>query len=647
MCGVVGFWDQGRRGADLATVIAHATRTLRHRGPDDEGIWYDAELGIALGHRRLAIQDPSPDGRQPMLSGDGRYVLSFNGEVYNFLEIRRELEGRGVRFRGGSDTEVMLTSCQAWGVTGAVGRFAGMFAFALFDRAERRLHLVRDRIGEKPLYYGWSGGTLLFGSELKSLRCHPGWRGNVDRGALTLYLRHNYVPAPFSIFEGVFKAPPGAILTFSAEAPGAAPAVTTYWSADDIAEAGVAGRFPAGDAEMLLEALDGLLRRTVRRELRSDVPLGALLSGGVDSSLVVALMQAESRGPVRTFTIGFHDHGLNEAEHAARVATHLGTDHTELYVSPARARSVVPTLPALYDEPFADSSQIPTALVCRLARDKVKVCLTGDGGDELFGGYPRYEVGRRIWRSLRPVPVAMRRAAARALGALSPDKWDAILRRFPPGSLGPHRVTGERLHKLARVLPVASPRDLYRDMVSYWPRPETVVLGGEDPGHRFSDGRFSPEGDSFLAWMMYMDLVTYLPDDILVKVDRASMAVGLELRAPFVDHEVVEFAWRVPLDLKLRAGRGKWLSRRLLDRYVPRELVERPKMGFGVPLSRWLRGPLREWAGDLLAPDRLRNQGFFDPEVITRRWLDHQAGEADGQHALWGVLMFQAWLEAA
>ena len=646
MCGIAGFWSSRGLDDSALSTIGGMTSAIRHRGPDDSGCWIDAQVGLALGHRRLSIIDLSPEGRQPMTSRDGRYVIVFNGEIYNFRELRADLENQGVQFRGHSDTEVMLAAVERHGIERAVREFAGMFAFALFDRAEARLHLVRDRLGEKPLYYGWSGDILLFGSELKGLRSHPGWGGEIDRGALALFLRHAYVPAPYSIYKGIRKVVPGTIATFALDAPRTDPTEVEFWSARSVTESGLAHAWSGSETE-LLDDLDGLLRDTVGREMIADVPLGAFLSGGIDSSLIVALMQAQSAHPVRTFTIGFDEEEYNEAEHAKRVAQHLGTDHTELYVRPAEALAVVPLLPALYDEPFGDSSQIPTFLVSQLARRHVTVSLSGDGGDELFGGYDRYALARRAWSLLRFAPRPGRRALAGAIRSVAPARWDRALRMtgLAHSPRVARRVTGDRLHKVAELLSLETQEALYRDFMTHWRDPGALTLGGVEPPTAFTDRSRWVKHDGLLARMMYLDLVTYLPDDILVKVDRASMGVSLESRAPFLDHGVVEFAMRIPPRLRVRDGRGKWALRQLLHRYVPDALVNRPKMGFGVPIDLWLRGPLKEWAAALLDPSRLAREGYLDPAHVARKWTEHQDGSRNWHFLLWDVLMFQAWLE--
>lgn len=646
MCGIAGFWMQSGGINDPEGVLRRMGDALRHRGPDDHGLWWDAAAGIGLAHRRLAIIDLSFSGHQPMTSASGRYVIVFNGEIYNYLELKRELERAGISFRGTSDTEVMLAEIELRGLEAAVKRFAGMFAFAVYDRETRTLSLARDRLGEKPLYYGRVGTTLVFGSELKALRAFPGWQGEVDRGALTLFLRHNYIPAPYSIYQGVRKLAPGTMATFNAANGGLTPRECVYWSARAVAESN--GQTNAMREDERIDALDVLLRQVVAREMVADVPLGAFLSGGIDSSLIVALMQAQSSRPVRTFTIGFHERELNEADHAKAVARHLGTEHTELYVSPDETLAVVPKLASLWDEPFADSSQVPTYLVAEMARRHVTVSLSGDGGDELFGGYNRYFVGGRLQQLLRPVPAIMRRGAARVIRSWSPQAWDRGLGLLTGGGRRalPWSVSGDRLHKLADVLECETDREMYRDLVSHWREPATVARDADEPPTILTTPEQQASVGGLLPWMMYMDLVTYLPDDILVKVDRASMGVSLESRAPYLDHSVVEFAWGLPLDLKVRGGVGKWILRQVLYRYVPKELLDRPKMGFGVPLDAWLRGPLREWAAALLDADRLRREGYFAAEHITQKWNEHQSGARNWQYLLWDVLMFQSWLEA-
>ncbi len=652
MCGLTGFILEHptEPGERLTETVAAMTATLTHRGPDDSGVWADPAAGVALGHRRLSVVDLSPQGHQPMVSACGRYVVAFNGEIYNFRDLRDQLERQGAApaWRGHSDTEVLLAAIAHWGLEPALERLNGMFAFALWDRETRALHLARDRLGEKPLYYGWTQGVLFFASELKALRAHPKWQGRIERGALALFLRHSYVPAPYSIYEGVHKLEPGQALSLSAS-DGARPGserTWRYWSAREIIGDALASPFRGGEAEAI-EALDGLLRDAVALRMEADVPLGAFLSGGFDSSTVVALMQAQSDRPVRTFSIGFHEEDHNEAVHAKAVAEHLGTAHTELYVTPDEAQAVIPRLPALYDEPFGDSSQIPTALVAELTRRHVTVALSGDGGDELFGGYNRYLWGRVAWRQVGWLPRGLRRGIARGMTGVPAERWNKLLgalsgalpRRFR------YKNPGDKIHKLAEVVGVPSGEALYRRLVSHWKRPAELVKGAQEPSTLFTAQEPLAEIGGFLQRMMFLDLMTYLPDDILVKVDRATMGVSLESRIPLLDHRVIELAWRLPMRMKVRAGRGKWILRELLARYVPRELMERPKMGFGVPIRDWLRGPLREWGEELLAEPRLRREGFFHPAPIRDKWEEHLAGRRNWQYYLWDVLMFQAWLE--
>jgi len=649
MCGIAGF--AGPPGADLPGIAMRMLAAIAHRGPDDAGVFEEPQLGLALGHRRLSILDLSPAGRQPMSSAGGRWVIVFNGEIYNHLALRRELEADSsvgqTPWRGHSDTETLLACFERWGVAGSLKRAVGMFAFALWDRRDRTLILARDRIGEKPLYYGSQGGTLLFGSELKALRAHPAWRAEIDHDALALYMRHNAVPSPWTIFRGIRKLPPATILSLHLGAdcrPGATlPDPIPYWSLDDVVARSRSDRWRGSDAEGV-QALDRVLREAVRDQMIADVPLGAFLSGGIDSSTIVALMQAQSDRPVKTFSIGFSEAGFNEAEHAKAVARHLGTDHTELYLSAADARAVIPSLPEIYDEPFADPSQIPTHLLAKLARTHVTVSLSGDAGDELFGGYTRYFLAARTWNRVAKVPKVLRRAGAALIEALPPGAWDRVY--WPVAATLPSRYRwhqpGNKLHKAAAVLASDSGGVRYRQLVSHW-EPTELVIGAVEPDTALK--RSWPGIDSFTGQMMAWDAVTYLPDDILVKVDRAAMAVSLETRIPFLDHRVIDLAWRFPLSLKIQNGEGKWILRQVLYRYVPRALVERPKMGFGVPIDAWLRGPLREWAEGLLDEARLRRDGFFRPEPIRRKWAEHLSALRNWQYHLWDVLMFQSWLE--
>ena len=648
MCGIAGFLDTTLRNSSehLHATARRMGEAIRHRGPDDAGSWVDAAAGIALAHRRLSILDLSPAGHQPMLSGNGRYVIVFNGEIYNFQELRKELEksnDAALRFRGHSDTEVMLACFEKWDVEPTLSRLNGMFAFALWDRRERILYLGRDRLGEKPLYYGWMGGVFLFGSELKALRAHPSFEGEINRDALALSLRHSCIPAPHSIYQGVQKLLPGTFLAVNS-AVLANPAPVPYWSLRQIAENGVGDPFRGSEREAV-EQLEILLRDAVRMRMLSDVPLGAFLSGGVDSSLVTSLMQAESSRPIKTFSIGFSEGEYDEARNAAKVAQHLGTEHTELHVTPKEAMTVIPSIPAIYDEPFADSSQIPTFLLSRMARRHVTVGLTGDGGDEVFCGYTRHVWSHRLWKSIHAMPQTFRRATAAALLSVSPKVWDSLFRVSYPflPSVMKHRLPGQKVHKLARLLALGNLESVYQTLASHWNDPAGIVIGAVEPPTVITTPGEWAKLPQFTQRMMFLDTLTFLPDDMLTKVDRASMAVGLEARIPLLDHRVVEFAWRLPMSMKLRGHQGKWILRELLERYVPRFLVERPKSGFSIPLDRWLRGELRDWAESLLSERRLREDGFFQAQPIREKWAEHLSGKRAWQHHLWDILMFEAW----
>ncbi len=638
MCGIAGFLDPKRRSGDneLKALAASMAGTLRHRGPDDQGVWVDGEAGVALGHTRLAIVDLSAAGAQPMLSACGRFALSYNGEVYNAGELRAELERKGHTFRGHSDTEVMTEGFAEWGVCATVERFIGMFAFAAFDRKTRILSLGRDRLGIKPLYWGRAGGRIVFASELKALGALPEFSPAIDHEALGAYLCTGYVPAPSSIYQDIYKLEPGTLLDISADGETRS---ARYWSLLDVAERGQAAQLAVNEMEAR-DQLEALLVDAVSRRMVADVPLGVFLSGGIDSSTVTALMQANSPTPVKSFTIGFHETAYNEATHAKQVAAHLGTDHTELYVTAEQARAVVPKLPAIYDEPFADSSQVPTFLVSEMTRRHVTVALSGDGGDEMFAGYNRYGQGLRAARALKLLPRPAAKCIARALEAVPPSSWDRLFEMVPRG-MRP-RLPGDKLHKLAGVLS-DDKRDYYRSLIAQWTGAWSLVKGAAAPEQEALGQAIRARFKDELSWMQYADSVTYLPDDVLTKVDRASMAVSLEARVPLLDHRVAAFAWRLPTHLKMRGGQGKWLLRQVLYKYVPKALVERPKMGFGVPIDSWLRGPLKAWAEDLLDPAAMRRTGLLDAAPVQEKWAEHQSGRRNWQHFLWNVLMFEAW----
>lgn len=637
MCGIAGYFSLSAAKAtgagrwDHQAVLTRMTNQLLRRGPDSSGWWAEEKQGVGLGHRRLAIVDLSAEGHQPMHSAHGRYTIVFNGEIYNFQSLRSLLEKTGSTFRGHSDTEVMLAAFESWGIAATLQKMVGMFAFALWDHQEQSLTLARDRFGEKPLYYGWRNGTFVFGSTMNALRACPEWFEEVDRGALALYLRHGYVPAPYSIFSGIRKLTPGSYLTLRAgKAAGRElPEPTVYWSVKEAMAAGVAKRF-SGTPEESVAELERLLRHTITNQMIADVPLGAFLSGGVDSSATVAIMQAISTKPVRTFSIGFDTAEYNEAEHAKAVAEHLGTAHTELYVGKQELLEVVPQLPAFYDEPFGDSSQIPTYLVSKMARQHVTVSLSGDAGDELFCGYSNYLSSRRSWDRLNTVPAPLRSLARPFVGLL-----------------------GSKGKEYEKQFGLRQPELFYRHLMSLWPEPQQAVHGAVEPPTVFTDPNQWLPLPSFEETMMYLDSVSYLTDDILVKVDRASMAVSLESRVPLLDHRIAEFAWSLPLSYKLREEEGKvttkWALRQVLFQHVPRKLIERPKRGFAVPLTEWLQGPLRPWAEKLIDEKRLRQEGFFEPGPIQALWQQNLAGVAPSWRSItfpmWHVLMFQSWLE--
>ena len=638
MCGISGFITKNSFLADEVSFLRKMTDTLYHRGPDDFGVWHDEQNGVGLGQRRLSIIDLSPLGHQPMHSACGRYVIVFNGEIYNYRELKISLETKGHQFVGHSDTEVMLALVTEHGIEKALSMMSGMFAFALWDKAEKILHLARDRIGEKPLYYGLVNDTFVFGSELKALRAYPNFQNEIDKNSVSLLLQYGYIPAPKTIHKNIHKLTPGTYLTIPADNITNFSSPKIYWSAVACARDGLKNPLNLND-DQAIQHLDNLLHHTIKNCMVSDVPIGAFLSGGIDSSVVAALMQANSDRPIKTFTIGFNEAGYNEAVYADAVAKHLKTDHTELYVDAAHALSLIPRLSSIYDEPFADSSAIPTFLVSQLTKQHVTVCLSGDGGDEVFGGYNRYLLGKNLWKKISLFPYPMRLAIKKMLLSVSPAKWDKVLAilRKP--------LIGDKIHKLGSALAIKSPELLYQRLVSQWPNAAIAMKGfdvSQNPDEVLLDKQQEMD---FIENMMMTDTITYLPDDIMVKVDRAGMAVSLESRAPYLDHQLIEFMWRLPLHMKIRNGETKWLLRRVLEKHVPKHLFDRPKMGFGVPIDSWLRGPLKNWAGDLLNQSTLEQQGFFNTTPILEKWNQHLSGNYNWQYQLWPVLMFQSWYE--
>ena len=644
MCGIAGYLG-GNATVFSSQVLKNMANSLHSRGPDSAGYWSNLDSRIAFAHRRLAVVDLTTFGQQPMHSVCGRYVLVFNGEIYNHLDLRKSLNN--FDWRGHSDTESLLAGFSSWGIRGTLERCIGMFAIAVWDKSDLTLTLARDRLGEKPLYYGWQGisnnACFLFGSDLSAIKVHPVFSADINRNALSLYMRHNNIPTPHSIFKGIYKLSPGCLLTVSLAQRN--PVETPFWSLPRLAEQGVSHPFTGSDADAV-DSLEQLLTDAVKKQMLADVPIGAFLSGGIDSSTIVALMQSQSNRPIKTFSIGFNEDGYNEAVHAKAVSRHLGTEHIELYVTSQQAQDVIPKLPTLYSEPFADSSQIPTFLVSQLARQHVTVSLSGDGGDELFGGYNRYVLTRNLWQKIRLMPLLSRRLVAAAISNVSQSFLNEFFRPLQPlmpSSLRQANI-GDKLHKGAGVLASQSLESLYLSLVTDW-EPDGLVLGAQEPLTTLRGNSPHLSGLDDVQRMMALDAITYLPDDILVKVDRAAMGVSLETRVPFLDHRVVEFAWQLPQHLKLRDGIGKWALREVLYRHVPKTLIERPKMGFGVPIDSWLRGPLREWAEDLLSEPRLRKDGFFNPKPIRQKWIEHLKGRRNWQHHLWDVLMFQSWLD--
>lgn len=654
MCGIAGLWspEDSRSEAEASELLTKITDSLIHRGPDSSGSWFDHETGLSLGHRRLAIVDLSAEGNQPMTSASGRYVIVTNGEIYNHLELRRELEAAGVQFRGHSDTEVMIEMIDRWGHRKATKRMAGMFAFALWDKKERCLILGRDRMGKKPLYVGWAGRGLMFASELKAFAQHPDFRSDVDRNALQQFLRRQFVEAPRTIWQGVYKLPAGHLLSLcNADLDRTADRnliarAEPYWNLSEIAAASTKERTaPSIDEAEAIDQLDALLGLAVEERMMADVPVGAFLSGGIDSSLIVAMMQKRSTTPVKTFTASFGDKEFNEAGYAREVSDQLKTDHYEVDITPEIALSVIPRLTEIYDEPFADPSQIPFFHIAEFAKQRVTVCLSGDGGDESFAGYGRYFMAEKLNQNMKRIPTPIRRGLASLMTKMPPNRLDSMLGMIPlPESFALRgKLTGDRVHKMAELMTPGSSDELYRQMTSLTDLPPNVVQGADTdliPGHQPLAG---DSIEDLMHRMMLSDTLEYLPDDVLVKVDRASMAVSLEARSPLLDHRVVEFAWKLPRRYLVNDGQGKWPLRQLLQRYLPSTLAGRSKRGFGVPIAVWLRGPLRDWADDLLSVERINREGFLDSTAIRNLWQTHLKGERDWSATLWAILMFQAW----
>ncbi len=643
MCGITGFYQfKSKRGrAALGAIGEEMNATVIHRGPDAGGVWQDPVVPLLFGHRRLAIIDLSKAGAQPMVSLSERYVITYNGEIYNFLELRKELEAAGVHFRGYSDTEVILAGIDYWGLNLCLQKINGMFALALWDRREKTLHFVRDRLGKKPLYIGWAGEALVFGSELKVLRAHPDFKAALRRDVLALYMRYGYVPSPHCIYEGVWSLPAGFRLSLELDriAPGEnlRSRMEPYWHHLRVMEESRGRLMHQKSDSEITDEFEKLLSSCVAERMVSDVPLGAFLSGGIDSSAIVALMQKQASQPVKTYSIGFEEAGFNEAQHAKKIATHLGTDHHEMMLGSEEARSLVPYLSGMFDEPFADVSAIPTFLVSQFARRDVTVALSGDGGDEMLGGYNRHIMGPQIWKRMELLPYPLRIIMQKSITSLPTSTWDKIL-PFTPQA-------GERMYKAASVMGLKTQEDIYRRLISTWDDPGALVIGAKEPEAFLSAPEWQPRNLSFAERMMYGDALSYLPGDILTKVDRASMAVGLEARAPLLDRKIYEYVWRLPERLKIRGHKGKWLLREVLARHVPRDMFERPKQGFTMPAGTWMRGGLREWTEEMLSEKRLRDAGYLNPTLVRCIWKEHLEGKGRHTEKLWSVLMFQSWHE--
>lgn len=647
MCGISGFYSKASSLSE--DIISKMSQALKHRGPDNSGVWINKNSGIYFGHQRLSILDLSDAGHQPMQSQSSRFIITYNGEIYNHLDIRKELERNNfkIEWKGNSDTETLLEAINFFGVEQTLSKIEGMFAFGLWDQKMNRLFLARDRLGEKPLYYGWQGvgdnKVFIFGSELKALKVHPEFRGNINRDAISLQLRHNCIPAPYSIYKDIYKLQPGHFLELKESdlKKKISTKSKNYWSLSEIAISGNNSQFNQCEEE-IEKNLEKNLQLSVKKQMISDVPLGAFLSGGVDSTLIVALMQSQAAHPVNTFTIGFDQDDFSEARYAKKIARHLGTNHRELNVTPNQVIETIPKIPSIYDEPFSDSSQIPTFLISQFANQNVKVALSGDGGDELFCGYNRYMMSTTFSNLQNYTPLILRKILAGTINSISPRNWNRISKVLP--GLNKHLNFGEKIHKFANVLKTKSLQDYYYTLCSHWQNPDKVLIDVDEPKTTLKKLISELDGLNIQQQMMVMDSITYLSDDILVKLDRAAMASSLETRAPFLDHKLIEHVWKIPHSLKIKNGKGKFILRQILDRYVPNALTERPKMGFGIPLAEWLRGPLKDWAENLLDEKILRHEGYFNSELIKNKWKEHLTGKKNWQYDLWDVLMFQAWI---
>ena len=647
MCGFTGFLNfRSLSRTEVEATALRMVNAIKHRGPDFTGTWFDYEAEVALCHNRLSIIDLSPAGHQPMVSHSNRYIIAFNGEIYNHLELRLALQKNGkggrINWRGHSDTETLLSAIEHWGIQEALQRAVGMFAFALWDKRKKSLFLARDRMGEKPLYYGWQKGALLFGSELKALKNHTFFSAEINRDALALQMRHKYIPAPYTIYDGVYKLLPGHYLELPVNGSRQEARLNQYWSLEESCKKNDLCNFENFGPKAISQ-LEELLLTSVQGQMLSDMPFGAFLSGGLDSSLIVAMMQALSPNPVKTFTIGFEETAYDESQHAKKIAGYLGTEHYDLIVSPKEAMDIIPKLPSIYDEPFSDPSQIPTFLLSQLCRQHVAVALSGDGADELFGGYTRYSIAQKIWNFVGLLPKPLRNHVSRNIENIPLPSLSLLSAPIKPFLSQRNQNIGDRIHKIAKFLDASDIFQIYQRLISHWEDPSSLVYDSKEPVTAYTNDLFRSHDD--LSRMMAMDIVGYLPDDILCKVDRSSMAVSLETRMPFLDHRIVEFTQRLPLSMKINSGQNKWILRQVLGKYVPMKLLERPKTGFGIPIEHWLRGPLKDWAMSLLDKNEINADGFFNHDHISQKWDEHLSGNRNWQHQLWNVLMFQAWLK--